>query len=91
MQDKLFFDPTIVSHKWIDFKDEYWNKCYPDAEEYIDKKTPEAKFEYLVITGFKDAIHDTWLDNRRSVTGILIFLGSVSIFYYSKRQNNVES
>jgi len=37
------------------------------------------------------ASHATCLDTRRSVTGILILLRNAPIFFYSKRQNTVES
>ena len=32
IQDKLFLDPTPMSHEVINFKDKYWTKCYPDTE-----------------------------------------------------------
>lgn len=88
---KLYLDPSPISYEGIDFKDEDWIECYPDAEEYIDENAPEPKVDTVPITVFKDASHATCLDTRRSVTGILILLGNAPIFFYSKRQNTVES
>jgi len=49
------------------------------------------KVDTVPLTVFKDASHATCLDTRRIVTGILILLGDAPIFFYSKRQNTVES
>ena len=43
------------------------------------------------ITCYFDADHASDLVTRRSVTGILLFLGSTPVRWYSKRQNTVES
>ncbi len=88
---KLYLDPSPISYDGIDFKDEDWTECYPDAEEYIDENAPVPKIDAVPITVFKDASHATCLDTRRSVTDIFILLGNAPIFSYSKRQNTVES
>ena len=84
-------DPSPICYEQIDFKEEDWTECYPYAEEYVDKNAQEPKVDTVPVTVFKDASHLTCLDNRRSVTGILILLGNAPIFFYSKRQNTVES
>ena len=45
----------------------------------------------LSIKVFKNASQVTCLDKRQSVTGIVIILGSDPIFFYSKRQNTLET
>jgi len=80
-----------MSYEGIDFKDEDWTECYPDVEKYIDENAPEPEVDTVPITVFKDTSHAPCLDTRRSVTGILILLGNAPIFFYSKRQNTVES
>ena len=77
---KLYLDPSPISYEGIDFKDEDWTECYPDADEYIDDNAPEPKVDTVPITVFKDASHATCLDTRRSVTGILILLGNALSF-----------
>ena len=72
-------------------KDEDWTECYPDAEEYIDKKSPKPKVDTVPLTVFKDASHAACLDTRRSVTWKLILLGNAPIFFHSKRLNTVKS
>ena len=84
-------DPSPISYDGLDFKDEDWTKCYPDAEEYIEENSSEPKVDTVPLTVFKDASHATCLDTRRSVTGILILLGNGPFFYFSKRQNTLEN
>jgi len=67
-------NPSPISYEGIDFKDEDWTECYPDAEEYTDENSPVPKVDTVPLTAFKDASHVTCLDTRRSVTGILILL-----------------
>ena len=38
-----------MSYEGIDFKDEDWTECYPDAEEYIDENAPEPKIDTVPI------------------------------------------
>ena len=52
---------------------------------------PTPRTNKLALTIFKDASHATCLVTRRSVTGIIVVLGSTIIKWYSKRQNTVET
>ncbi len=80
---KLYFDPSPISYEGIDFKDEDWTECYPDAEEYTDENALEPKVDTVPITVFKDAsracLDTRRSDTRRSVTGVLILLGNAPI------------
>ena len=65
-------------------------ECYPDAFEEIDPDFPEALVGEMKITVFVDSDHAHDKVTRRSVTGILIFVGRTPIFYHSKRQGAIE-
>ena len=75
----------------MEFRDEDWTECYPDAKEYIDtERTPKSKVKSFPITVFKDVSNATLPDKRQSVTDIFILLGSAPILFYSKIENKAE-
>lgn len=89
---KFHFDPGEPCYDGIDFEDNDWTDSHPDAHEgIVGDDVPEAKTPALKITVMKDASPATGLMTRRSVTGIMIFLGMTAITFCSKRQNTVES
>ena len=66
-------------------------KEYPDAREDRDPKEPDAYGQPLQTSVFFDAnlAHD--LATRRSITGILVFVGSTLVSWTSKRQGCIAS
>jgi len=64
---------------------------YSDAEEERDPAEPEPIDEELPITIFVDADHAHEQTTRRSVTGIVIYVGSTPVIWISKRQKTVSS
>ena len=68
-----------------------WGELYPDAIEELPHDMPTPKGKPVLITGYVDADHAHDLVTRRSVTGVLLFLNSTPIKWYSKRQNTVET
>ena len=81
---KLYFDPTFLDHKKI--KDNEWKHIFSDASDAsdaIDDKAPSPKSKEIQLTVFKDTSHGSDLTTRRSVTGIIIFLGHAPIKFYS--------
>jgi len=52
---------------------------------------PEPLGSPVVIASYVDANHAGNLANRRSHTGILVYVNNALILWYSKRQNTVES
>ena len=68
-----------------------WSDIYPDAAEDIPSDLPPPLGNDVSTTCFVDASHGSNLKNRRSQTGILIFLNRAPIHWYSKYQNTVES
>eukprot|EP00957_Ditylum_brightwellii_P070971 5393211-Ditylum_brightwellii.AAC.1 len=64
---------------------------YPEAEEEVDKNVPEPLFDELAITAYVDSDHAHDKVTRRSITGLLIFVGRTPVMYFSKRQGAVET
>lgn len=69
-----------------DFKD-----LYRDAEEQIPKDMPKPRGATVTTTAFVDASHAANKITRHSHTGFIIFVNRAPIFWYSKRQNTVET
>lgn len=82
--DERVFDGSAKSKKeWKDF--------YPDAMEAIPRKAPTPLGNPIIIKVYVDANHAGNLANRRSHSGIIIYVNNSPIIWYSKRQNTVES
>ena len=64
---------------------------YPDAFEEIDVNLPKALVDEMEITVFVDSDHAHDKVSRRSITGILIFVGRTPVIYSSKRQGAIET
>lgn len=68
-----------------------WKEQYPGASEELPKDMPKPMGKPVTITVFVDADHASERVTRRSVTGILLFVNSTPIKWYSKKQNTVET
>ena len=88
---RLLFDCAYpkVNEKW--FQDYDWFDFYRDAKEAIPPNMPEARGHDIIVSCFVDANHAGNQKDRRSQTGILIFINKSPIIWYSKRQNTVET
>ena len=64
---------------------------YPDAREELDPGFPEAFGTPLETTICVDADHAHDLKTRRSITGLLAFVGSTPVVWYSRRQGSIAS
>jgi hypothetical protein len=71
--------------------DKSWMDFYPDAEEPIPSNMPKSRGEPLSTHAYVDADWAGNLLNRRSHTGIVLFLQSAPIIWISKRQKTVET
>ena len=94
----LRFDPTYLElEEPLDLasnpktKAKVLKEFYPDAVEAIPTNAPEPRGKAVQINCFVDADHAGNLVTRRSHTGILIYLNMAPIFWYSKKQNTVET
>jgi hypothetical protein len=86
-------DP-ILSGGENEFEQDYVEELrsdYPDAREEIDRKLPDPLVDEMEITVFVDSDHTHDKVTRRSITGILIFVGRTPVFCFSKRQGAVET
>ena len=68
-----------------------WDDFYRDAKEAIPSNMPEPRGNRAIVSAFVDASHGNNKKDRRSQTGILIFLNRAPIIWYSKRQPSVET
>jgi hypothetical protein len=73
------------------FKECDWSEYYTDAVEVIPRDMPKPRGKAVMCSCFVDADHAGCRVTRRLHTGVLIFVNSAPILWYSKRQNRVES
>ena len=82
--DERLFDGSVTDpSEWADF--------YPDACEALPGKMIEPLGNPAKVRAYVDANHAGNLANRRSHSGILIYVNNAPIIWYSKRQNTVEA
>ena len=73
-----------------DFTEEF-KEQYPDAHEEIDAKLPKALVDEMCVTVFVDSDHAHDKVTRRSITGIIMFVGRTPVMFSSKRQGAIET
>ena len=95
----VVMDPTQWDIEWIGEKGEaqpqerarYMKELYPDAKDNLPHDMLKPLGKGVNIGCFVDADHAGNKITRRSHTGVIIFLNSSPIIWYSKRQKTVES
>jgi hypothetical protein len=95
----VILDPTIWHVNWIGKPGgvhprtlaKSMSELYPDAMNEPPPNMPETLGESVILTMFVDADRAGNRTTRRSHTGIIIYINSAPIVWYSKRQNTVES
>ena len=94
----LRFDPTYLDlDEPMNLEDSPSHKAkvmrelYPDANEATPANAPDPRGKPVQINCFVDADHAGNVVTRRSQTGILIYLNMAPIFWFSKKQNTVET
>ena len=95
----VVMDPTPWEINWSGEQGEvhprerarYMRELYPDSMDQHPHDMPEPLGEGVHISCFVDADHAGNKITRRSHTGIIIFLNSAPVIWFSKRQNTVES
>jgi hypothetical protein len=83
-QDPVLEGPLIEFE--ADFEDQY-----KDVYEEIDPAFPEPKGEPLVTSIFFDSDHAHDTKTRRSITGVLVVVGSTPVSWLSEHQGAVET
>jgi hypothetical protein len=73
------------------YKQDDWTVFYTDAKENIPDDAPKPRGLSIKITAIVDADHASNLKNRRSHSGIIIFLQNAPVIWYSKAQKTVET
>ena len=91
-------DPMKLDIQWMGPADQIpderrvmMKKIYPDAQEDIPVNAPKPLGKSVQINAYCDANHAGNQVTRRSHSGILIYLNTAPVSFYSKRQNSVES
>ena len=88
----IAIDPRPLNYqrkaKWQKLKIDF-AMDYPDASEEIDSKLPDAYGEPLQSSIQVDADHAHDLVTRRSLTGLIAFIGSTPVLWISKRQGAI--
>jgi hypothetical protein len=88
---RLVLDPTYADIDYESFKQQNWNEFYGDATEHLPGNAPPPLGRPVEIRCFVDTDHAGDKLTRRSRTGIVIYLNSAPIVWYSKKQNTVET
>ncbi|GFH50714.1 hypothetical protein CTEN210_07190 [Chaetoceros tenuissimus] len=95
---ELAFKPDVpnlaFNYDKIKEQTEYMKKAYPDAVEVLPPNAPTPRGKSLSMYVFVDSDHAGDTVTRRSqtgITGIILYLNSAPIIWYSKRQATVES
>jgi hypothetical protein len=84
--------PNIVDDPQSTCKQfEEFNHQYSYFKEELDPEFPEFLLSELDISIFCDADHSHDLVTGRSVTGILVFVGSTPVYWKSTRQTSVQT
>ena len=68
-----------------------WQEFYREAKEDIPHNMPEPLGQSVDTSVFVDSDHGGNKVNRKSRTGILIFINKAPIYWYSKQAPSVES
>ena len=68
-----------------------WKYFYPDDQEMIPRHMPEVICKYVVIKDYVDATHAGIIANRRSHSGIIIYVNHEPIICYSRLHSTVEA
>ena len=87
-RSKLVLDPSFMDHECHDEPD--WRDFYGDVKELVPPDAPAPRGKCVQMTCFVDSDHAGDQVNRRSRTGVLIFLGMAPIAWHSKKQGSIE-
>ena len=81
------FGELTSPHKNLDVE---WQEYYPDAEEELDPKRPAPlKTKPLTTTVYFDSNHAHDKVTRRSVSGVIAYIGNCPVAWMSKHQGAI--
>jgi len=81
----------VVDVIFNDIDREEWSEFYKDAKEEFPIRGPEPLGNQVRLSAYVDANYADNLKTRKSYSEILVYMNSVPIIWYSKRQNTVEA
>ena len=90
-KEGIKFDTEIPDISDYEIEKHDWTEVYPGACEEMPVNMPEPKGKPVRMITYVDTNHAYNLSNRRSTTGVIVFMNSTPVKWYSKRQNTVES
>ena len=91
---EMVFDPTPIDFDRSIFERQDWSYSsygYESLKEELPLNMPTAHGQSFTMRVFVDADHAGDLITRRSRTGFIVFLNGAPIYWFSKRQNSVET
>ena len=86
---EIAMDPTVKD--WNPIEKKNWKEFYPWAKDEKPKGMPVPLGKPVQLTMFVDASHAANVVTRQSRTGVIIFVNSAPVIWYSKKQNSVET
>ena len=87
---RIIMDPSFPHINEVDFEHSDWSSYYGTEKEAIQRNTPEQKGKEFIIRAFIDASFGGYKLTRRSWTGLIVFIKSAPIFWFSKKQGSCE-
>jgi hypothetical protein len=88
---RLVFDPTYPEIALSVCTHPDWSPFYNNIKELIPENAPSPKGREFTMIVYVDADFAGDKLTRRSRTGFIVFLNSSPIYWYSKRQNSIET
>jgi hypothetical protein len=90
-QGQVLIDPNRYDVPHGQIMEQDWTEFYPDMEEELPPNMPLPKGRIASTTCYVDSDHAHDVVTRRSVSGILLFMNSMPVKWFSKRQKTVET
>ena len=87
----LVFDPTYPTIDYENFPLNDWSNFYEGSEEVLPPNAPAPRGKGPDIVAYVDADLAGNHVTRTSRTGYIIYLNQAPVYWFSKRQNGVES
>jgi len=86
---QLAMDPR--KNRWKEIPKADWKEFYPWAKDRLPQRMPKPLGKAVELSMFIDASHAANVVTRQSRTGVLIYVNSAPVIWYSKKQNSVET
>ena len=88
-RSRLVLDPSYLPE--VPAPEYDWTDFYGDVKEPIPPDCPEPRGKSAQTTAFIDSDHAAVLVSRHSRTGVLVYLQSAPVIWYTKKQGSIET